>query len=283
VRKILLNPRNAGLATYKGEVIGKAAWEPIITPETYTLLAAKLNDPSRLTRTESRGRKPSNLLTGIARCATCDEPVTAGTGHKGRPIYECKSYHVSTPRDEADRIVRDTFAMTVATVRPGLLMPIPERGVPALLWEEANKIQDRMNVVTASFAKGAINEEALTAATSSLREQADAIQQQIAEEEADQASPWALRGDSVKKFLDLDLNGQRAILARLAIIKLYPRGRGRRNVRIQEQVTMHLRATRKPSKGRFIPESHNDGSHLTSREYLIAALDEQPGQPDAEK
>ncbi|MCW2580013.1 MAG: hypothetical protein JWR82_1614, partial [Blastococcus sp.] len=62
VRKILLNPRNAGHATYQGKVIGKGAWEPIISPETHALLVAKLQDPSRLTRAESRGRKPSNLL-----------------------------------------------------------------------------------------------------------------------------------------------------------------------------------------------------------------------------
>ena len=41
VRAILLNPRNAGLNTYKGEIVGPGDWTPILTEETHIRLISK--------------------------------------------------------------------------------------------------------------------------------------------------------------------------------------------------------------------------------------------------
>ena len=256
VRKILLNPRNAGLATYHGEVIGKGAWEPILSEETHTLLVAKLTNPARLTRTAapSRGRAAENLLTGIARCATCGETVNAGSGHKGRPIYQCASYHVSTTRKEADEIVRSAFAATVALVRPGGVLPIPDKGTPTELWQEAERLRQRLTSLSDSFARGGISIEQLETATASLNEQLSEVEQKIAENDAATQSPLELRSESVARFLELSMDRQRQVLEQLATITLHPKGRGRRNVPVKHQVTMHL----------------------TVGNRTIAALDERP-------
>lgn len=274
VRSILLNPRNAGLNTYKGEVIGKGAWEPILSPETHVLLVAKLTDPGRLTRKDSRGRKPSNLLTGIARCTVCKEPVTAGTGYKSRLIYECKSYHVSTPRDDADYIVREAFVRAVRLSRPGLLLPMPDRGVPTQLWAELTAVQDRMNTVAESFAAGVLNAEQMETASTSLQTQRSMVEQQIAEAGANLGIPTSQ--DQVEQFEALDLNGQRAVLSRLAVIELHPRGRGRRNVPITHQVTVQLRAVRRAKRGKSALSFVKDEDRATDAEYLFTALDELP-------
>ncbi|MGY1719274.1 recombinase family protein [Blastococcus sp. SYSU DS0552] len=243
VRKILLNPRNAGLATYHGEVIGKGTWEPIISEETHTLLVAKLTNPARLTRTKapSRGRAAENLLTGIARCATCGETVNAGSGHKGRPIYQCASYHVSTPREEADNMVVNAFAITVATIRPGGLMPIPDADTPTELWQEAERLRARLTSLSDSFARGGITIEQLETATASLNAQLSEVEQGIAESDAAPRPPYELRSESVHRFLDLSMDRKRQVLEQLAKITLHPKGRGRRNVPMQQQVTMHLK------------------------------------------
>jgi site-specific DNA recombinase len=242
VRSILLNPRNAGLQTYQGQVVGKGAWEPIISEETHTLLAAKLTDPRRLTRSGSKtGRAASNLLTGIAVCATCGGTVDAGTGHKGKLIYQCKGYHVSTERSEADEIVRSAFAAALALTRPGLLLPTPTPDVPALLWEEAGRLRDRLTMLSTSFAEGGITIEQLEAASRSVGDQLEEVERRIGEADHERTSPYTIRAESVQKFLHLDLEGQRAILLRLASITLHPKGRGRRNVPIKHQVTVHLR------------------------------------------
>lgn len=243
VRKILLNPRNAGLATYQGKVIGKGAWEPIISEETHTLLVAKLTNPARLTRTAtpSRGRAAENLLTGIARCATCDETVNAGSGHNGKPIYQCKGYHVSTSRAEADSVVQHAFAATVALVRPGSVLPIPSADTPTELWQAAEVLRERLASLSDSFARGGIGIEQLEAASGSLNQQLAELQAQIAEQDASPRSLYELRSESVTRFLELSMDRQREVLSQLSTITLHPKGRGRRNVPISEQVTMRVK------------------------------------------
>jgi site-specific DNA recombinase len=249
VRRILLNPRNAGLATYRGEIIGKGLWEPIISTETHTLLVAKLKDPARLTRQSSQGRAASNLLTGIATCARCGGTVDGGTGYRSAPIYQCKQYHVSTPRAEADEIVRAAVASALALTSPGSVVATRGKATPDALWKEADRLTARLDSLSSSFARGGITIEQLETASASLREQLAQVEQQVAASGEAEASPYALRAEGVRDFLSLDLEGQRAFLAALATIKLYPRGRGRRNVPITQQVTVHLTTLR----GRIIP------------------------------
>jgi site-specific DNA recombinase len=249
VRSILLNARNAGLATYNGEIIGKGSWEPIISAETYTLLVAKLTDPARLTRGTSRGRAASNLLTGIATCAKCGGTVDAGSGHKGAPMYTCKGYHVSTPRAEADGIVRASVIAALQTTLPGTVVAARGKATPGALWQEAERLTSRLDSASSSYARGGITIEQLETASASLREQLADVEQRIAESTGGAASPLALRAEQIEDFENLDLDGQRAFLASLATIKLYPRGRGKRNVPIKHQVTVHLKGRR----GRTIP------------------------------
>jgi hypothetical protein len=47
--QVLNRPRNAGLRVYHSEIIGKAAWKPIVPEETWRALTTLLGDPSRRT------------------------------------------------------------------------------------------------------------------------------------------------------------------------------------------------------------------------------------------
>lgn len=266
VRSILLNPRNAGLATYKGQIVGKGVWEPIIAEATHARLVARLTDPARLTRARSRGRLASNLLSGLARCATCGETVNGGTGHKGSLIYQCKGYHVSTDRAEADEIVRRAFASAVALTRPGLLMPTRSNADAEVLRAEAQRLRDSLAELSTSFAGGRITIEQVETATAALRDRLAAIERGLSEAEQSEEDARTLRAENVREFMALDLAGQRAILSRLAVVVLYPKGRGRKNVPITEQVTMHLRATHPPTK-----------KNPTPSEYLLPALADRTG------
>lgn len=241
VKLVLLNPRTCGLMRYKGEVIGRGAWEAIITEETHTLLVAKLTDPARLLRNESNGRAPQNLLTGLARCAVCGGTVDAGSGYKGAAIYQCKSYHVSTPRGAADELVRTAIAATVALVRPGMIVPIPARGVPADLDAETRRLNDRLDSLAKSFAREAITIEQLEAASASIREQQAELERTIEQGQRADRNPYALRAETVHQFLDGDLEAQRGILADFTKITLYPRGRGKRGVPMKHQLSVYVR------------------------------------------
>ncbi|MFD3448606.1 recombinase family protein [Microbacteriaceae bacterium 4G12] len=86
VRQILLSPRIAGLRSHKGEVVGPAVWDPIITAEQRQQLlnhfAAK--------KTSGRRAPRSYLLTALLRCGKCNNRLySSARGTERR--YVCMS------------------------------------------------------------------------------------------------------------------------------------------------------------------------------------------------
>lgn len=73
VRKMLTNPRIAGIRTHDGKEVGKATWPPIVDMPTWQSLKTLFGDSSRHSG-GSAGRV--HLLTGLARCGQCDNPVS---------------------------------------------------------------------------------------------------------------------------------------------------------------------------------------------------------------
>lgn len=249
VRSVLLNPRYAGMATYRGEIIGTGNWNPILTTEQHTLLVAKLTDPRRKFGGPKHFGVAENLLSGIAICARCGKPVSAGNGHKGTPIYQCSDYHTSTYRAEADEAVRAAFAMAVALTGPGRVVPLARSVAPDDLLGAADRVKERLSALSTSFAEGRIGIEQLESASASLRHQLREIEAQVQEANEASGDPLTLRSQAARDFLQMNLAGQRGVLAELAEIKLYPKGRGRKSVPIDQQVTMYVRNV----DGRWFP------------------------------
>ncbi len=83
IRQILLNPRNAGLATYMGEVVGTGTWPAIIDEATWDATRVLLTDPSR--RKTVNAPKRTRLLSGLVFCGVCGATVKAASrNHDGR-------------------------------------------------------------------------------------------------------------------------------------------------------------------------------------------------------
>lgn len=241
VRSVLLNPRNAGIARHKGEVVGVGQWEPILSLETHTLLVAKLTDPARKVGGPDKFGLAENLLSGIAVCATCGETVAAGSGHKGKPIYQCKGYHTSTYREEADELVRSAFALSVQMTGPGRVVPLATTQTPDVLLAQAAQLQERLASLSTSFAAGKISIGQLEAASQSITAQLSDVEERIRQASESPRDPLTLRSEAVSDFLALDLAGQRRVLSELSEITLYPKGRGKKNVPIKHQVTMRVK------------------------------------------
>lgn len=100
IRTLLMNPRIAGLVARDGVIQEgvSAAWEPIITKDTYEALVAKLSDPNRRT---SPGPKTTSLGGGIVRCG-CGA-VMRSTTCNGKPGLRCD---VTRSQAAPDRSVR---------------------------------------------------------------------------------------------------------------------------------------------------------------------------------
>jgi len=71
IRTQLLSPRAAGLREHRGEIVGNAAWDPILTADTRTRLLATAEARSMSGRRSAR----RYLLSGLLRCAKCDRPL----------------------------------------------------------------------------------------------------------------------------------------------------------------------------------------------------------------
>ena len=97
VTTILLSPRIAGIATYKGEETGPGKWAALVPEPTYRAVVAHLTEAERFIR-DKNGRerriRPASqagvrtLLGGLARCR-CGNHVTGSLNQLGQPIYRC--------------------------------------------------------------------------------------------------------------------------------------------------------------------------------------------------
>jgi site-specific DNA recombinase len=89
VKTLLTNPRNWGMRVHQGNIIGEAAWDPIITPDQGERLRRLLLDPARRTNRSAR----RYLLTGLLVCGKC------GTRLYSAPRGETRRYGCRTGPD----------------------------------------------------------------------------------------------------------------------------------------------------------------------------------------
>ncbi|MFL6138517.1 MAG: recombinase family protein [Frankiaceae bacterium] len=67
LRTMLASPRIAGLRQHRGQVVGKAAWEPIISEQDHERVLTRLDQQAASGRCAPR----RYLLTGLLRCGRC--------------------------------------------------------------------------------------------------------------------------------------------------------------------------------------------------------------------
>lgn len=84
VRNLLRSARIAGLREHQGQVIGKAAWPAIITPEQHDQAVAILDNPTRRTNRAAR----RYLLSGLLRCGRCESKLWSMSRHE----YDSRRY-----------------------------------------------------------------------------------------------------------------------------------------------------------------------------------------------
>lgn len=90
--KMLARPRYAGLSVYRGEVVGKGSWKPLVEREAWEALQLKLGAVAA--RYEASAQAPATtskyLLSGIAFHAGCGGTVKVHHGSGGQALtYLC--------------------------------------------------------------------------------------------------------------------------------------------------------------------------------------------------
>lgn len=181
VREMLLNPANAGLRVFQGEVVGKAVWEPVLvggddeTPEQkFERLKMKLEDPNRRTTT---GSAVKHLLAGIVVCGqggdlgwsaaitaeqfaqlTCKSPCYVGKG-KTYPAYIChEDYHVSARKVFVEDLVVDVVLERLSRKDAAAVFAKPANKDAAKARKEAELLQERLKGFYRQAARGKISD-----------------------------------------------------------------------------------------------------------------------------
>ena len=250
LRGTLLLPRNAGLASYLGEVVGKAQWEPIIDEPTWRRVVALLKDPARRTST---GNRASYLVSGIALCGVCDGPISSAGLKNGsspnsapRRVYRCRPRPgkpgVCLTRKQQwvdDYVTERILSRLILDDVADLLLDKEPRPDLEALEREQKDIQEQLDDAAISFARKKINRRQMEIITRELQPRLDEIdrltirpgrsQPLVKLVQASVAAEESERYAAVTAVWDgLTLDHQRVVVTELVTVVLHPGGTGHR-------------------------------------------------------
>lgn len=230
VRGLLLRPRNAGLAEWHGEIVGKGQWKAIISEDQHHAIVALVRDPSRRTST---GNRAAYLLSGIARCATCDCSITSGGvksgGNPTRKIYTCRRNRcVGRRLDWIDQYVSEVVIERLSRPDARELLA-PQQASPdlAAARTEGAALRVRLDELADAFAAGEVTRAQLKRGTSQITDrldELDALQAHV--------SRVPVLGDLVgskdvrRTWNGLNLDRRRAVVQALMQVRIHPGGGG---------------------------------------------------------
>ena len=227
VRRMLANPRYAALRAHRGSIIGPGQWPAIIDEDTHHAITAILADPSR----RAPGRPQASLLTGIATCGPCGQPIYATRSGKRARLYYCKTRsHVTRAADQIDDYVRGHVLSQIEEHGPTLLArhsTDPAR-VKKLQSREA-ELRSRLDGLAQAYAAGAIDDLQLRAGSKRARAELDAVTTELT---AVQRKPVLARmvhaADPTDEWEGLSLDLQRTLVQEITSVVIQPAGRGAR-------------------------------------------------------
>lgn len=180
VRAMMLRARNAGLRTYRGEIVGPADWPALVDETTWRAAFAVLRDPTRKT---SPGFATRWLLSGLAHCGVCSETVSSAGVARTRvdgtrpTVYRCRTrQHVARDADPVDALVVEAVVKRMARPDAARLLVDDDAPDSDALRKEARNLRSRLDTLAVDFADGSLTAAQLRTATERLRSKLDAVE-----------------------------------------------------------------------------------------------------------
>ncbi|MER6064864.1 recombinase family protein [Streptomyces sp. NPDC001792] len=223
MREMLMRPRNAGIAVYKGEEVGRGQWEAIVEETKFRAVVAILKDPSRTT---TPGAQPKWLGSLLYRCGrgACDQYVyVTQSGGRRFPSYRCQTGHGGGRRAEVtDQYVEDVIVERLS--RPDahdLLLPVDNQVDVAALQAESEQIRRRMTDLAGLFGAGQIDMVQFTQGTDTARAQLEGVTKQLAKAAMQDPLVGLVGAPDVRKaWKAMELEQQRNVLRSLVEVTL---------------------------------------------------------------
>jgi DNA invertase Pin-like site-specific DNA recombinase len=238
VRTVLLNPRNAGLASYRREVLEdvKASWPAIVDREVFDAVRVILTDPDR-TQPRSAGRK--YLLTGLAVCGHCGHTLGSGSpARAGGPVrYVCKKcHHVARKIVWVDEYVLSAVAERLS--RPDAIDLLTKKDTPDLpaLRAKATALRAKKVELADMWAADEMDRAQFTRASAKLDGQLAELDAATLDTSRARVLDGLAAGDAetVRERLDaLPLDRARAVVETLLTVTVLPGTQPRGKVRTE--------------------------------------------------
>lgn len=236
IRKLLMRPRNAGLIDHKGEIVGRAAWAPIVPEEKWRACMSVLSQPERRTTT---GNGRVWLGSGLYLCGVdgCTETLRCSTSGRGvgnlhLPSYRCRTgKHVTRVAGPLDEHI--TNLVLVRLSRPDAVSVLLPPARPAERREDlaatANALRAKLESLAADYAEDLITRRQMHDITALTRKRLQTVEAKM-EAQAQQSVLASLPLGTAKvvdEWGDYHLDKKRAILDALMTVTILPAKRGR--------------------------------------------------------
>lgn len=225
LRRMLLRPRNAGIAKHRGEEAGPASWPPVLDEPTWRSLCAVLTKPERRT---TPGNERKYLGSGVYVCGVCGETMRCSTiSLKDRstvPAYRCRSGgHVHRRQAALDAYVT---ALLLSRIRqPDAVEHLAQREDPVDVrgaQREMREARARLDELASELGAGVMDMQEWRAASAPARARLRAAEDLMSR--AVQVNPVAgLLGaaDPAVVWNGWDLSRRRAALAYLMTVTVH--------------------------------------------------------------
>ncbi|OKI89414.1 recombinase family protein [Micromonospora sp. CB01531] len=229
LRKVLLRPRNAGLREHRGEVVGPAAWPPLVDEDRWRALVSVLTHPGRRTQWSSARRW---LLSGLALCGVCGAPVRAtlaAAGSRSVESYTCKvGKCVSRNAAELDTYIGSVVVERLSRPDVAELLASPDGPDSGALQLDAAALRERLAGLATAYADGAIDVRQLREDSERLRTRLTELEQKMATAGRGDALAGLIGvADPAKAWEGLDLHRRRAVVDTLMTVTIHRTQKGR--------------------------------------------------------
>ena len=227
VKLVLINPRYAGMRSYKGEIVGKADWPAVIDTDTWESVHAILTDPSRRGTTPTdRSRK--YLLSGMIKCGSCGKKLSVGGGPKRR-LYACKNmgcYHVARDMDSIDKIITDVIVARLMRPDAQDIFVKPETDL-RLFYDELRSKRKKLEQIAIDYADDSLTKQQAQIATRKIEARINEIEREIAASaQQNSFDDFDPKSDVAAWFDALPLSRKRSLIDMLCAISISSVGRG---------------------------------------------------------
>jgi len=243
LRQMLRRPRNAGLSSLKGEILGPSVMPAIVSEPDWRQVCALLEDPARRMSNSNRARW---LLAGLARCGACGTPLrsASASGRVPRTVYRCPSPGSGHVARRADSVDEHVSAVAIALLQRedfGALMGADRRADAGTLIAESEELRARLNEAAGLFASGGITGGQLSEISRRLRDRLDETKQQIERMGPSTAlAPFVGEVDAHRAWEQLSVDRRRAVIRELMEVVILPGRRGREYQPELTQITPHV-------------------------------------------